>query len=425
MKYLRGRSGYGAGCGQREGRDLLRTGHFRPSPGQLTGMGRSDSRVSSPRAVARILRAAAVIAVGAAAFGALGYAGQGDRTGAPDFDPTKKGAWRFLDDDLAKPLTQGASAYGKGDYQTAARLYLTYLYRNGRDTRTIVNLARCYARMGNAEAAVEVLARAARAGFVNPSLLDSNEDLKPIRETRIFKDHVKQIVDLDERLGRTIGVIGPRVNRCRVRVPPSRVPGKAYPLVIGLHGNGGYADEMMQSLPPDAFPGMIVAAPDGVYPRDDLSFLPGGHYSWYMLGAPRALWPILDPPTSDYILAVVDEIAKICPVSKVILLGFSQGVSAAYMTALARPGRVAGVVAFAGPFPEELLSAAQIKAGNGIRIMIAHGTDDRQIELRESERARDVLKEAGYRVQFETFEGGHTLPPDTLRRAAEWIRSWL
>ena len=55
-----------------------------------------------------------------------------------------------------------------------ARHYLTYLNRNGRDTRILVNLARCYGRMGNADAAVDVPARAARAGFLNPSLLESD-----------------------------------------------------------------------------------------------------------------------------------------------------------------------------------------------------------------------------------------------------------
>jgi predicted esterase len=56
--------------------------------------------------------------------------------------------------------------------------------------------------------------------------------------------------------------------------------------------------------------------------------------------------------------------------------------------------------------------------------MITHGTDDQQVRIEASERARDLLKQAGYRVQFETFDGGHVLPPDAMRNAGEWIRSW-
>jgi predicted esterase len=56
--------------------------------------------------------------------------------------------------------------------------------------------------------------------------------------------------------------------------------------------------------------------------------------------------------------------------------------------------------------------------------MIAHGTGDEQVSLEASERARDLLREAGYKVQFETFDGGHALPPDAMRNAGTWIRSW-
>jgi predicted esterase len=56
--------------------------------------------------------------------------------------------------------------------------------------------------------------------------------------------------------------------------------------------------------------------------------------------------------------------------------------------------------------------------------MIAHGTGDQQVPLEASERARDLLREAGYKVQFETFDDGHTLPPDVMRNAGNWIRAW-
>jgi phospholipase/carboxylesterase len=111
-------------------------------------------------------------------------------------------------------------------------------------------------------------------------------------------------------------------------------------------------------------------------------------------------------------------------VSKVILLGFSQGVSVAYLSALKHPDRVAGIVAFAGGFPRTSITPEQLKAGSHIRVMITHGTDDQQVRIEASERARDLLKQAGYRVQFETFDGGHVLPPDAMRNAGEWIRSW-
>jgi len=375
-------------------------------------------------AVVWTLSAGIVVAVAAIALVASVDSGQADRSGKPDFDPRARDARRFLTDNLGDLLERGSAAYRKGDYETAARDYLAYLYRNTHDTRVLYNLARCYSRMGNAEAAVEVLSRAVEGGFVHPEFLESDEDFKPIRETRVFKDHQKQVAALGDRLGHTIPVVGPRVHRCRLRLPSAAVTGKAYPLVVGLHGNGGNAEEMMQSLTPEAFPGMICAAPEGAYSRDDLSFQPGPHFSWYMPGVDRASWPIVDPPTADYILAVVEEVSKTHPVSDVILLGFSQGVSAAYLTALKRPERFSAVVAFAGSLPRESITPEQLKAGNRLRIMIACGINDAQVGLQRSEQARDLLREAGYRVQFETFEGGHNLPPDMMRRTGQWIRSW-
>jgi phospholipase/carboxylesterase len=278
--------------------------------------------------------------------------------------------------------------------------------------------------MGNAEAAVEVLAHAAKAGFVFPELLESDEELRPIREAPAFKEYQKKATSLRDRLGQTILVVGPRANRCRVRLPSTRSAGKPSPLVIGLHGNGGNADDMMDAMAPESFPGMICAAPEGAYLRDDLAWMPGGHYSWRLPNADRALWPVIDPPTSDYILAVVEEISAVQPVSEVILLGFSQGVSVAYRTAMRRPERLSAVIAFAGSYPAESTTPQEMKAGNRLRVFIAHGTDDTQVPVQQSERARDLLREAGYRVQFETFAGGHTLPPDMMRRAGEWIRGW-
>jgi phospholipase/carboxylesterase len=208
-------------------------------------------------------------------------------------------------------------------------------------------------------------------------------------------------------------------------LPASYDAVKAYPLVVGLHGNGSNADNMMRSMPTDAFGEMLCAAPDGAYPRTDLAPWRGEQLSWYLPDADRATWPVLDALTTEYILRVVDDVSQRHRVSRVILLGFSQGVSAAYLAALAHPDRVAGVVAFAGGFPRASVTPERLKAGSQIRVMIAHGKDDQQVGLEASERARDVFRQAGYRVQFETFEGGHVLPPDMMRSAGQWIRSWM
>lgn len=367
---------------------------------------------------------AAVAAATALLLVGVGYAGQAGGSKKTDFDPAKKDAWRFLDDDLDGIRIEGGKAQQRGDYKTAAQYYLTYLYRNGRDVRVIYNLARCYARMGDADSAVALLKRAAERGFAHPDLLKSDKEFDPIRDGRAFRNHEKALDTLSGTLGQTVAVSSPRVNIYRMRLPAGYDASKAYPLVVGLHGNGSNAGNLMLSMPTEAFEGMICAAAEGAYPRTDLAALAGEHFSWYLPDADRALWPLLDALTSEQVLRVVDDVSQRHRVSRVVLFGFSQGVSAAYLAAMKRPDRIAGIVAFAGSFPRNSVTPEQLKAASHIRVMIAHGTGDQQVPLEASERARDLLGQAGYKVQFETFDGGHALPPDVMRNAGAWIRSW-
>lgn len=367
---------------------------------------------------------AAVAAATALLLVSAGYAGQSGGSKPTDFDPKKKDVWRFLDDDLDGIRIEGGKAQQRGDYKAAAQQYLAYLYRNGRDVRIIYNLARCYSRMGDADSAVELLTRAAERGFAHPELLQTDKEFDPIRESRAFRSHQKALASLTGTLGQEVAVSGPRVNLYRLRLPASYDATKAYPLVVGLHGNGSNAGNMMYSMPTDAFEGTICAAPEGAYARADLASLRGEHFSWYLPDADRALWPTLDSLTSELVLRVVDDVSQRHRVSRVILLGFSQGVSAAYLAAMKRPDRIAGIAAFAGSFPRNSVTPEQLKAASHIRVMIGHGTTDAQVPLEASERARDLLREAGYKVQFETFDGGHMLPPDMMRNAGNWIRSW-
>jgi predicted esterase len=367
---------------------------------------------------AAVAAATALLLVGA------GYAGQSGSAKQTDFDPKKKDVWRFLDDDLDGIRIEGGKAYQRRDYKTAARHYLAYLYRNGRDVRVIYALARCYSRMGDADSAVELLTRAAQRGFAHPELLKGDAEFDPIRESRAFRSEEKSLAALSGVLGQTMAVSGPRVNLYRLRLPAGYDASKAYPLVVGLHGNGSNAGNLMLSMPTEAFEGMICAAAEGAYPRTDLASLRGEHFSWYLPDADRGLWPLLDTLTSELVLRVVEDVSQRHRVSRVVLLGFSQGVSAAYLAAMKRPDRIAGIAAFAGSFPRNSVTPEQLKAASHIRVMIAHGTGDQQVPLEASERARDLLREAGYKVQFETFDDGHTLPPDVMRNAGNWIRAW-
>ena len=68
------------------------------------------------------------------------------------------------------------------------------------------------------------------------------------------------------------------------------------------------------------------------------------------------------------------------------------------------------------------LSRDEIEHANGLRVFISHGEKDHTVEYKLGVRSRDILKRYGYNVTFQSFEGGHNLPPkEILVQAIDWI----
>ena len=56
------------------------------------------------------------------------------------------------------------------------------------------------------------------------------------------------------------------------------------------------------------------------------------------------------------------------------------------------------------------------------RIFISHGTKDQVLAIdRTSRRIVPQLARAGYDVQYQEFDGPHTVPPEIARQALEWF----
>lgn len=334
----------------------------------------------------------------------------------------KTDAWRLLDEDISLWVKKGDEAVRKGDYKGAAVCYLTYLMRNAKNARVIYNLACCYARMGQAEPAAQLLKRAVAAGFTDLNLIRKDADFEKVRNTPAFQEAENAVNTMMADTGLNLFVEASQVMHCRIRFPAGYSADKAYPLVIGLHGNGGNAEDFIRVLSSARFPDMVCAAPEGAYPRGDLGFLPGHRSSWFLEGLDKSLWSKVDPPTETYILTVIEACRSQCKTSGVYLAGFSQGVSAAFMTGIHNPGKINGILGFSGIFPEESVTEAQIQAAKGLPVFLAHGTRDPALTADASRKTRDTLKRAGYDVAYHEFDGGHEMTPELLEKAAEWIR---
>ena len=58
------------------------------------------------------------------------------------------------------------------------------------------------------------------------------------------------------------------------------------------------------------------------------------------------------------------------------------------------------------------------------RIFVSHGTRDAVLPIdRCSRRIVPTLRRAGYDVTYREFDGGHAVPPEVAREAADWFNT--
>lgn len=348
----------------------------------------------------------------------------GDRvsgwTAPADIDPLEKGACAFLDRDDSEMLRQGETAQRSGDCRAAARFYLFYLSRNPRDSRVLYNLACCYARLGQAATAVQVLRHALGAGFAELALLERDPDFTSVRDTREFRALVADLPAKSELSGAALWVQSPRLVQCRYALPPGYSASRPCPLVIGLHGNGGNGRDFLALMAPFLRAGMICVAPDGPYERPEMAGY-GAHFTWFLPVQDKAVWAVADPLSETYIVNAAETFAKRFHASAVYLLGFSQGASAAIDTGVHHWRKFAGVACFGGVSLHESLSPTDIAAASRLRVFIGHGNADAVSAVANGRANQRALSAAGLDVRYREFDGGHEVPRRLLDEVIEWM----
>ena len=347
----------------------------------------------------------------------------GTRPSAPGIDPFDPAAGDFLDTDLGLLARRAFDAYRAGDFEAAARNYLTLLRRNISDGAAIYNLACCFGLMGEPELAARYVARAFRAGFDDVDQVCHDPDFELVRGKDVFDRVVDSIVSARDRREAESGMqilIPARVHlKCRVRLPPRFSPDSSYRLVVGLHGLGGNPDQfarLWQRL--DADPPFIYACPQAPYPVAGKE--PG--YGWT---DPAQTNPGLAARTraesETYVVDAVRGLEERYRVSEVYLLGFSEGGLFAYSVGIRHCRLFAGLVCFSGWLDTDWLTADEIEAAKDLRVFIGHGTEDEVVDFESGARARDLLAGCGYDVTFHEYPGDHSIPEDAARAAAAWL----
>ena len=183
-------------------------------------------------------------------------------------------------------------------------------------------------------------------------------------------------------------------------VPESYSPATAAPLFIGLHGAGGASNDWTSYAARAEARGMILLAPDSRSSTWDLvrgSFGP-------------------DVDFLDRALKHTFERTRIDP-ARIALGGFSDGASYALSLGVSNGDLFSHLVAYSPGF----LRPSDPVVGKPL-VYVSHGTRDGILPVSSSRNLIvPTLREDGYDVTYQEFDGGHEVPAAISESALDWF----
>lgn len=131
------------------------------------------------------------------------------------------------------------------------------------------------------------------------------------------------------------------------------------------------------------------------------------------------------PKARRALMALIDEALRQTklPTSKLILGGFSQGAMLATDVALRLDEAPAGLAVLSGTVINESDWRKRAPQRAGLRVLQSHGRYDPILPFREAERLRQLLTEAGLKVEWVPFDDVHTITGEVVRHLANFIEA--
>jgi predicted peptidase len=204
----------------------------------------------------------------------------------------------------------------------------------------------------------------------------------------------------------------------RLLSPAPLESGVRYPLVLQLHGSGAigtdneaqigaFSNGWLQPEIRKRFPAFVLVPQ---FPARTAEY-PAVANGAALRSQPTKLL------TDAY--GLVDEVASAFPVdrSRIYVVGFSMGASAALQAIMAHPDRFAAAMAIA-PVPPDTAGVPSAP------VLILHGDHDTENPFTVSRAWFDEMTHRGARLEFRAYPGlQHELPPDVPQ--GTWWREWL
>ncbi|EDZ62037.1 phospholipase/carboxylesterase family protein [Sulfurimonas gotlandica GD1] len=196
---------------------------------------------------------------------------------------------------------------------------------------------------------------------------------------------------------------------------PSKIPSKK--LMIILHGRGD-SSEGFTSLPPfldiDEMNYLLLDAPFEYYTG----------FSWYPL--PPDQLPGIEY-SSNVLTKVLDELfEEKFNANESFLFGFSQGSLLTFEFGARYSKVLAGYIAVSGYIYNEhkLLEDMNQDVKNS-NWLCTHGIYDDVLPFETSKEQVRVLKDAGFDIEFKSYEKDHSIDRNELVMISEWMRNIL
>ncbi len=195
-------------------------------------------------------------------------------------------------------------------------------------------------------------------------------------------------------------------------------------ILILLHGYGSNEKDLLQLAP------LLSDNLHFISTRAPLRLSPD-RYGWFPIefrqgeiiinreGARKAKKPLI-----DCIRHIIREHNP--PQGKVLLMGFSQGADMSYLTALAEPSLLHGVIAVGGKFPEAAtLLNRNPEVLREVPFLVIHGKYDDVIPVKNGRKSQRWLERHLDKLEYREYPMGHEINIDAVNMIRDWLRRSL
>ncbi len=329
---------------------------------------------------------------------------------------------------------QAENALNAGDPEAASNLYYRWLQASPSDYSGWYNYACALALLEQRDEAVEALDDAVTAGWRNDDWMSRDPDLQSLHTMDEFYTVIQRIQDLrlleeqrdSVRSTCSSFITQTRLAHCNILWPANfDEQGDPYQLIILLHGRGAdytHSADLAERL---ALPNVVYALPRAPYHVDNTE---NGFEYWprdlvtnndtLLLAEARHLM-------ADWVRDIIRSAGARTNIdtSNVILIGFSQGGAAAYVSVMEHPEYFHGLGVLGGYVPNEYLTSEWFHAlgSNPVELFIGHGDRDIVRESSEIDQYLRLAEDAGVPVTMRLYPVGHSISDEMVVDLADWI----